>query len=98
MECLEKTLHTKYDLIFLDYRMPEMDGIETLKKLKEQTDNPNKDTHVVTLTANAISGARERFIQEGFDDYLTKPIDVGNLETTLLKFLPEEKIIKTTIS
>ena len=98
MECLEKTSHTKYDLIFLDYRMPEMDGIETLKKLKEQTDNPNKDTHVVTLTANAISGARERFIQEGFDDYLTKPIDVGNLETTLLKFLPEEKIIKTTIS
>lgn len=94
MECLEKVQKEPYDLIFLDYRMPSMDGIETLKRLRELPDNPNADTPVVALTANAISGARERFIREGFDDYMTKPIDVGSLETTLLTYLPKGKIVR----
>lgn len=97
-ECLEKAGGTYYDLIFLDYRMPGMDGIETLKQLRELKDNPNLNTPVVALTANAIQGARERFIKEGFDDYMTKPINVENLENTLLMYLPKEKIITNTIS
>lgn len=94
MECLDKSQLEKYDLIFLDYRMPMMDGIETLKRLREIPDNPNRETPVVALTANAISGARERFIKEGFDDYMTKPIDVKSLEATLLNYLPEDKIVR----
>ena len=94
MECLNKAQGQKYDLIFLDYRMPMMDGIETLKRLREIQDNPNMDTPVVALTANAISGARERFIKEGFDDYMTKPINVESLETTLLSYLPGDKIVR----
>ena len=82
----------KYDLIVLDHMMPRKDGIETLHELRAQTDNPNADTPAICLTANAISGAREQYIEAGFDDYLTKPIDSGKLEDALLAYLPKEKI------
>ena len=81
-------------MIFLDYRMPEMDGIETLKRLKEMADCPNINTPVIALTANAIAGARERFLSEGFDDYITKPINGERLEKILLMHLPVDKIDK----
>ncbi|WP_197027047.1 EAL domain-containing protein [Butyrivibrio sp. MC2021] len=92
-ECLEKQHKKKYDLIFLDYRMPEMDGIETLEAMKKDLESPNIDTPVVVLTANAITGAKENFMKEGFDDYLSKPIESDKLEECLRKFLPEEKVI-----
>lgn len=79
-------------MIFLDHMMPEKDGIETLHELQSQQDNPNRFTPVVCLTANAISGARERYLAEGFDDYLTKPIDSAKLEEMLMQYLPGEKI------
>ena len=82
----------KYDIIFLDHMMPHKDGIETLQELKLQEDGANRDTPVICLTANAISGAREQYIAAGFDDYLTKPIDAGRLEDMLLDYLPEGKI------
>ena len=94
MECLEKTRLKKYDVIFLDHRMPDMDGIETLSRLKDEADNPNKDTVTVSLTANAVSGAREKYIEAGFNDYLTKPIMPDKLETLLVRYLPEEKVQK----
>ena len=96
-ECLEKQHATKYDLIFLDYRMPEMDGTETLKALKEDKESPNIDTPVIVLTANAISGARENFLREGFDDYLSKPVESEKLEAALIKYLPQEKVEITVI-
>jgi signal transduction histidine kinase/CheY-like chemotaxis protein/GGDEF domain-containing protein len=92
-ECLEKQHNKKYDIILLDYRMPGLDGIETLAEMKKDTDSPNKDTPVIVLTANAISGARENFLREGFDDYLSKPIESDHLEKTLIKFLPKNKVI-----
>lgn len=92
-ECIEKQNDKKYDIIFLDYRMPGMDGIETLEKMKELKDSPNIDTPVIVLTANAISGAKEAFLKAGFDDYLTKPIESDKLEATLAKFLPKDKVI-----
>ncbi|MCR5671181.1 MAG: EAL domain-containing protein, partial [Butyrivibrio sp.] len=95
MECLDKQHGKKYDLIFLDYRMPEMDGIETLAKMKEDKESPNLDTPVIVLTANAISGAKENFMKEGFDDYLSKPVESDKLEEVLIKFLPSEKVILT---
>ncbi|MCR5627351.1 MAG: response regulator [Lachnospiraceae bacterium] len=91
-ECLEKSQNKKYDIIFLDHRMPEMDGIETLQKLKKQISNPNIDTPVVSLTANAVSGSREMYIEAGFDDYITKPIMTDKLEALMIRFLPKEKV------
>ena len=91
-ECLEKQRLEKYDIIFMDYRMPQMDGIETLEAMKEDDDSKNKDTPVIILTANAISGARENFLQAGFEDYLSKPIESEKLEELIMKFLPKDKV------
>ena len=91
-ECLKKLQEKEYDIILLDYRMPEMDGIETLKRIRALADNPNRLIPVIALTANAISGARERFLNEGFDDYISKPIEGERLEKLLLAHLPQEKI------
>ncbi|MBO4337441.1 MAG: EAL domain-containing protein, partial [Lachnospiraceae bacterium] len=91
-ECLSLVKKNSYDIILLDYRMPEMDGIETLRKFKELEDNKSKDAAVIALTANAIAGARERFVQEGFDDYVTKPVSGKRLLEVLLLHLPDDKI------
>ena len=80
-----------YDMIFLDHRMPEMDGIETLQRMKT-TKHLSSDVPVIALTANAISGAREEYIAAGFTDYLTKPIDSHKLEAMLKHYLPPEKV------
>ena len=92
-ECLEKQHKKKYDIILLDYRMPGLDGIETLAEMKKDTESPNRNTPVVVLTANAISGAREHFLREGFDDYLSKPIEGSQLEKMLIRLLPSGKVI-----
>ena len=86
------TKDNKYDIIFLDHMMPDKDGIETLQELKAQPNNPNLATPTICLTANAISGAREKYLAEGFDNYLTKPINPNKLEEMLLEYLPKEKV------
>ena len=91
-DALARTKNKKYDLIFLDHMMPHKNGIETLHELREQKNAVNKDTPVVCLTANAVSGAWELYKSEGFDDYLTKPIDFALLEQTVIKYLPPEKV------
>ena len=80
------------DIVFLDYMMPDMDGIDTLKKIRSSKDIKNPDLPVVALTANVVSGAKEMFIRAGFDDYLPKPINVDQLEKTFIKLLPADKI------
>ena len=92
-EALQKTESKQYDLIFLDHMMPEMDGVETLHRVRENEGNLCKETPVVVLTANAVSGAREMYLAEGFDDYLSKPIIPAKLERFLQDMLPEEKKI-----
>lgn len=89
-ECLQLVQENHYDLIFLDHMMPEMDGVETLHRMRELTDYPCKDTPVVVLTANAVAGAREQYLKEGFDDFLSKPIVPDKLEHMIRKMLPEE--------
>ncbi|MBR5116357.1 MAG: EAL domain-containing protein, partial [Lachnospiraceae bacterium] len=91
-ECLSMIEKTPYDSIFLDYRMPEMDGLATLQRMKEMKGHPNTTTPVIVLTANALTGAREKFLSEGFDDYLSKPIESRKLEETLIHYLPEDKV------
>ncbi len=91
-EAIALTMKNKYDIIFMDHMMPEKDGIETFHEIREQDDNPNCDTAVICLTANAISGAKEEYLNHGFDGYLSKPIDAGKLEDLLIKFLPDDKV------
>ena len=91
-ECIEYAARTKYDIIFLDHMMPYKDGIEALKELRSLSGNPNRETPVICLTANAVSGMKETYIAAGFDGYLTKPINSDNLENTILGFLPKDKI------
>ncbi len=88
------TRNQKYDMIFLDHMMPVKDGIETLQEIHADEKNPNRDGIFVCLTANAILGARETYLEAGFDDYLTKPIDSDQLEAMLLHYLPAELIVE----
>lgn len=90
-ECLNRVCQRKYDIIFLDHMMPDLDGIETLQRMHTLEGNLNQDTPVIMLTANAISGAREEYLQAGFTDYLTKPVDGKHIEKILKKYLPEER-------
>ena len=93
-EMLEKLRQNHYDLVLLDHMMPEMDGIEALHRAKELDGNPLQHTPVIALTANAIAGSREHYLAAGFDGYLSKPIKTKELEKTLMKFLPPEKVLR----
>ena len=81
-----------YDLLLLDHRMPDPDGIRTLEIIRNSEDSLNKDTPAVVLTANALAGSDKIYSEAGFIDYLTKPIDSMLLEQTVKKYLPEDKI------
>ena len=89
--CMEACSVKKYDVIYMDHMMPDMDGEETLRALKN-SDGPNRDTPVIVLTANAIEGSREKYLSMGFDSYLSKPVIPAALEQSLIDFLPEEKV------
>ncbi len=96
--CLELVKKEHFHIIFMDHMMPEMDGIETLHEIQKLSDFPNQDTPVIVLTANALSGAREGYLREGFADFLTKPIDAGLLEQTVAMYLPEDLVHRTADS
>ena len=89
-EALAATKDTTYDVIFIDHMMPDMDGIETLKHIRQS--GACKDVPAVALTANAVSGAREMYLEAGFDDCLFKPVDGEKLEQLLFEMLPKDKI------
>lgn len=85
-ECIEKVRNKKYHLIFLDYMMPEMDGIETFHRLKKEVNG--QSVPVIALTADVSTGIHQHFLSEGFSDYLSKPVMWGKLEELLLQWLP----------
>lgn len=89
-ECLELVTKEQFDVILLDHMMPDMDGMETLERLKG-SENQCRSVPVIALTANAIVGAREEYIKAGFSDYLSKPIEGAELEKMLFEYLPREK-------
>ena len=91
-ECLELCKIHKYDLILMDHMMPTPDGVETLHMLRKDADGPNQNTKVIVLTANAIAGMAEKYIAEGFTDYLSKPVVADKLENMIYKYLPKEKL------
>ena len=91
--CLEMVREKRYDLIFLDHMMPDLDGIETLHRMKEMTDSKCDGVPVVALTANAITGAKEMYLAEGFDAFLSKPINPEKLEQMILLLLPRDLLV-----
>ncbi|MBR4767896.1 MAG: response regulator, partial [Lachnospiraceae bacterium] len=91
-EAIEKIREKNYQVVLLDHMMPQMDGIETLRELERQ-DLRREDMAVIALTANAVVGASEVYLTAGFDDYLTKPIDVEALGEMLYRHLPEDMIV-----
>ena len=90
-EAIKLAMAKAYDVIFIDHMMPDMDGIETLRAIRETGES--KDSPAVALTANAISGAREMYLDAGFTDYLSKPVDGSKLERLLAGLLPADKIV-----
>ena len=91
-KCLELVKEQSFDIVFMDHMMPEMDEIDTLHEMQKLEHFPNEKTPVIALTANALSGARELYLKEGFTDFLTKPIDANLLEQMILSYLPEELV------
>ncbi|MGN1181273.1 MAG: response regulator [Suilimivivens sp.] len=88
-ECLSLMQKEHFDVILLDHMMPEMDGIETLEKARQMKDNCCQDTPIIALTANATAGIRDMYLEKGFNDYLSKPIDGKALEEMLGKYIPD---------
>ena len=94
-ECLELLKRKTYHVICLDHMMPVMDGVETLHEIRKLEGNPSVNTPVIALTANAVAGAKEFYLNEGFQDYLTKPIDADKFENMLIKYLPDNVVYLT---
>ena len=92
-ECLSLVEKTSFDCIFLDHMMPQMDGLETLKRIRAGKE-ANKNIPVVALTANAIDGAKDMFLEAGFQAYVAKPIQPEKLEEVLLEQLRPELLVK----
>lgn len=92
-ECLELVRKKAYDLIFLDHMMPDLDGITVLHKMREWEEYPCRFTPVIALTANAVTGAREMYLNEGFQNFLSKPVNPEKMEKMIMELLPKEKVI-----
>ncbi len=90
-EAIGKLAESDYDILFLDHMMPDMDGLETLHEMQKRGILAG-DMPVIMMTANAIAGAREEYLKEGFDDYISKPIEVKAIEKILRVYLPKGKV------
>jgi signal transduction histidine kinase/HPt (histidine-containing phosphotransfer) domain-containing protein/ActR/RegA family two-component response regulator len=94
-EAFDKILQKDYDIVFLDHMMPEMDGIETCALIRGLDGEKYKELPIIALSANAVSGARELFLESGMNDFISKPIDPVRLNSVLSTFLPPEKTTVT---
>ncbi len=92
-ECIEKFSEEHYDLVFLDYRMPNMNGIETLNEIRRRFPKRYEKTPIISLTASAVAGDKEKLIKAGFTDYLSKPVNVEEMERVMLKYLPQDSVM-----
>ena len=92
-QALDRMREEAFDVILLDHMMPGIDGVEVLRKSKEMPENLCKETPIIVLTANAIAGMKEKYLNLGFSDYLAKPVKGEELEEMLIKYLPKEKVV-----
>lgn len=97
-EALDKIENMEFDCVFLDHMMPEMDGVETLHRIRQKPGAYYQKLNVIAFTANAIGGAREMFISEGFNDFIAKPIELSVLDRVLRRYIPARKQIALTDS
>ena len=93
MAAVTKITDKRYDIIFMDHMMPEMDGIETTRVIRRML-GENGQVPIIALTANAVDGTKELFISEGMNDFVAKPIELRVITSKLRKWLPKEKILK----
>lgn len=93
MEALEKLESKDYDMVFMDHMMPEMDGVDTLHRIRDKAGIYYANIPVIALTANAVAGAKEMLIAEGFQDFLSKPVEIASMHRILDKYLPDAKKI-----
>ena len=91
-DAIKKYEAGEYDVVFMDHMMPEMDGVEAMKEIRKVAMEQGKSPIIIALTANALSGAREMFIKEGFDGFIAKPIDIDEFERVMKNLLPEDRI------
>jgi len=96
-EAIEHVRERAYDIVFMDQMMPEMDGIEAARKIRDLEGEEYKRLPIVALTANAVSGVREMFLQNGFNDFLAKPIEMMKLNAILEAWLPKDKLMPYTV-
>lgn len=89
-EALEKLNKPEFDCVFLDHMMPDMDGVETVHRIRQNFGLYYQSLPVIAFTANAIGGAREMFVSEGFNDFIAKPIELSVLERTLRRYIPPQ--------
>ena len=92
LETIEKVKKTKYDIVFMDHMMPEVDGVETTHIIRRLIVG-YEDVPIIALTANAIGGTKEMFLREGMNDFVAKPIEVTDIVAVIRKWLPKEKIV-----
>ncbi|MCR5774469.1 MAG: response regulator, partial [Lachnospiraceae bacterium] len=93
MESIEKFRKGDYDIIFMDHMMPEMDGVEAMHRIREISRDQHKPVLIMALTANVVSGAREMFVQEGFDGFIAKPINLADFERVMMRAFSDRKIV-----
>jgi CheY-like chemotaxis protein len=94
-DALERIQQNDYDVVFMDHMMPEMDGIETTAAIRAFSDEKYQKLPIIALTANAISGMQEMFLANGFNDYISKPIETTKLYDTVNKWVPKEKRVNS---
>lgn len=90
-EALHKLEDQNYDFVLLDHMMPEMDGVETLQKIRQKSGSYYQSVPIIAFTANVVGGAREMLLHEGFQDFISKPMETSQLERILQKYIPENK-------
>lgn len=95
-EAIDKVTEKKYDLVLMDHMMPGMDGIEATQKIRQMPEDYYQKLPIIALSANAVHGAHEMFLSAGMNDFVAKPIEMRILAEKLLKWLPEDKIIRGT--
>ncbi|MBP3273833.1 MAG: response regulator [Butyrivibrio sp.] len=91
MEALDKFDRNEYDVIFMDHMMPQMDGVEAMKRIRSAAERDGKKVAIVAFTANAVSGAKEMFLREGFDGFISKPIIISDFERVMQRVVTEGK-------
>lgn len=97
LEAIAAVQKERYDMILMDHMMPKMDGIETMRQIRRLAANQNPMAPIIVLTANATAGSQKRYREEGFDDYLAKPVQGEKLEQMIFEYLPKRMIQKRNI-